>query len=151
MRKYTVGITALSVSAEADLIAITAASTCAVCVTRAAITQGGSVTSEQNLAVVSRASTNNSTGATTLTARPFEVGDPAAASTVIYSIPNVLNTLTGNPLEHEGFNWVSGYLWVPAPEERIWIPPSGILVLRLANAPSAAKTVDALINFIELG
>lgn len=150
MRKYTVGVTALSVNAEVDLIAITAASTCAVCVTRAAITQGGNVTSEQNLAVISRASTNNTTGATALTPRPFEVGDPVAASTV-YSVPNVLNTLTGNPLEHEGFNWVSGYLWVPAPEERIWIPPSGVLVLRLANAPSAAKTVDALINFIELG
>lgn len=150
MRKYTAGITATSISALGDLVSITAPATMAIQVTRAWITQSGNVTSEQGLAILQRTTTDNSTGATGITPRPLEVGDPASATTC-RTTPTTPNTLTGDPLEHEGFNWVSGFLWVPAPEERIWIPPSGHLVLRLVNNPSAAKTVDAGINFIELG
>lgn len=150
MRKYTAGITATSIAVAQDLVAITAPSTGVICITRAWVTQSGNVTSEQNLAVLQRVSTNNTSGATSLTPRKMEMGDPSSVATV-YSVPTVLNTLIGDPHVHEGFNWVSGFLWVPAPEERMFLAPSGIAVLRLINNPSAAKIIDAGINFIELG
>lgn len=150
MRKYSVGITATSIAALGDLVSITAPATMAIMLTRAWVTQGSTVVSEQNLVVLQRTSTDNTTGATTLTPRPMEVGDPAS-STTCRTTPTAPNTLTGDPIEHEGFNWVSGFLWVPAPEERIIIPPSGHLVLRLVSNPGVAKIVDAGVNFIELG
>lgn len=152
MRKYKATITGVSISAAGDLIAITCPATMTLCITRAWVTQGAGVTSEQNLAALARVSTNNATGATAVTPRPMEVGDPVSSVTC-RSLPTSLNTLSNaaDYQENEGFNWVSGFLWVPAPEERLWVPPSGIVVLRLVNAPLASKTVDAGINFIEIG
>ncbi|MGH2625671.1 MAG: hypothetical protein ACRDHY_03345, partial [Anaerolineales bacterium] len=59
--------------------------------------------------------------------------------------------LTGDPLIDEGFNWLNGWLWVPAPEERIWVPPSGRIVLKLPVAPSPAVTTSAGLILGEVG
>lgn len=147
MRKYTVGVNAVAITTAKDLIRISAPATMVLCVTRAWVTQSGSVTSEQSRAIIQRAS--DSIAGTTETPRSFEVNDPAATFTCESVTTD--HTLTLDPLEDEGFNWVSGFLWVPAPEERIWVPPSGRLVLRLAVAPSASKTVSAGLNVIEIG
>lgn len=153
MRKYRLAIQGVSISAAADLIVIQNSATQVLQILRAWAGQSGNVTSEQNEIALARVTTNNSTGATSLTARPLEVGDPATSITSARTTPTSLNTLSnsGEYLYNEDFNWVSGWLYVPAPEERIYIPPSGIVVLRLLNAPSAAKTVSAGINFLELG
>lgn len=147
MRKYTVGVNAVAVTTAKDLIRISAPATMVLCVTRAWVTQSGNVTSEQARAIIQRASDAQS--GTTETPDKLEVGDPAATFTCESITTD--HTLTANPLEDEGFNWVSGFLWVPAPEERIWVPPSGRLVLRLPIAPSASKTVSAGFNVLEIG
>jgi len=148
MRRYSVQVNAQSVSAAKDLINITAPSSMVLVVLRAWAGQSGDVTSEEARILLQRCSTANS--GTSETPEKLEAGDPAATFTAI-TLPGSANTLTGDPIIDEGFNWITGYLWVPAPEERIWIPPSGRLVLRLPSTPSAAKTVSAGMLVGEVG
>lgn len=147
MRRYSVQVNAQAVTAAKDLVRISAPSTMVLCVLRAWVSQSGGVTSEQNRVLLQRAS-DAQTG-TSETPQAIEVGDPAATFTAQTLTTD--HTLTGDPIIDEGFNWVSGYLWVPAPEDRIWVPPSGRLVLRLASAPSASKTVSAGMTVVEVG
>lgn len=147
MRRYSVQINAVSVSVAKDLIRISAPSSMVLVVLRAWVGQSGNNTSEQARIILQRAS-DTQTG-TSETPQALEVGDPAATATAQTITAD--HALTGDPIIDEGFNWVSGYLWVPAPEERIWVPPSGRLVLRLPAAPSAAKTVSAGMVFAEVG
>ncbi len=39
----------------------------------------------------------------------------------------------------EGFNVLSGFNWVPTPEERIIVPQGGIIALKFLDAPPSAK------------
>lgn len=149
MRRYTVTWEG-SISAAQDLISLKAPATISVCVLRLGIGQSGAVTSEQARVVAQRASTQNTTGATALTPRLLETGDPAAGTTA-YTQPTSPNTLTGDALLDRAFNWVTGDEWVPAPEERIWIPGGGFLVYRLTAAPSVGKTVSVFAVIGEVG
>jgi hypothetical protein len=147
MRRYTVTVNAIAVTTAKDLIRISAPSTMVLCVIRAWVGQSGNVTSENGRVLLQRAS-DSQTG-TTETPQPLEVGDPAATFTS-QSITTD-HTLTGDPHLDRSFNWVVGDEWVPAPEERIWVPPSGRLVFRLATTPAASKTVSAGMTVIEIG
>jgi hypothetical protein len=118
-----------------------------LCVTRAWIGQSGSVTSEQARVLLQRAS-DTQTG-TAETPQALEVGDPAATFTAATLTAD--HALTAEPVADRPFNWVSGDEWVYAPEERVWVPPSGRLVLRLAASPAASKTVSAGLIVIEVG
>jgi hypothetical protein len=42
-------------------------------------------------------------------------------------------------LIREGFNLVNGWLYLPVPEERITVPPSGMLALKFMTAPASAS------------
>lgn len=146
MRRYTVTVQDQAVTTAKDLIRITAPATMMLCVTRAWVSQRENVTSEQGRALLCRAS-NTQTG-TSATPQALEANDPAATFTA--------QTLTADhtlssTLFDEDFNWVAGYLWMPAPEERIWVPPSGSLVLRSALAPAASRRVSAGVAVIEVG
>jgi hypothetical protein len=147
MRRYSVTCNAIAVSTAKDVLRVSAPATMLLVVLRAWITQSGSVTSEMNRALLQRASDAQS--GTSETPEKIEVGDPAATFTAQSLTAD--HTLVGDPVVDEGFNLVSGFLWVPAPEERIWIPPSGRLVLRLGVAPSASKTVSAGLIVGEVG
>jgi len=42
-------------------------------------------------------------------------------------------------LIREGFNIVNGWLYLPVPEERITVPPSGMLGLKFMTVPASAS------------
>jgi hypothetical protein len=46
-------------------------------------------------------------------------------------------------LYRDNFSVLNGWLWVPTPEERIIVGPSGILGLKFPIAPGASMTVSA--------
>jgi hypothetical protein len=37
--------------------------------------------------------------------------------------------------QDDTFNVLAGYLYLPVPEERIWVPPSGIIALKFPATP----------------
>lgn len=50
----------------------------------------------------------------------------------------------------EGFNNLSGYLWVPTPEERLLIGPDQAVVVKLRGTPTTLTGWNATLTYIEL-
>jgi len=146
-RIYVATMESISVSAAKSIIEFTASSTAIVQLLEAWITQDASETSTQEVAQILRKSAAG-TG-TAFTARPLEILDPAFAGTVRTNM--TAEGTAGNIMRHEGFNILNGWLYVPIPENRIIVPPSGILALKLPNTPAAAITVSAGMIFEEIG
>jgi hypothetical protein len=72
----------------------------------------------------------------------------AASSAGTDASVNGAGTLT--VLGQEAFNNLNGWLWVPVPEERIWIGPDLTFVLQLQGTPSALTGWSAMLTFAEM-
>jgi hypothetical protein len=138
----------VSVSAIQDLFQIAAPSTGSVIVHGCYISQSASETSEQLPILVHRGSTDGS-GGTTLTPSPLQVGGAAAESTV--EANNTTQSTEGAFVHAEGFNVLNGWIWMPTPETRPTLSPSGRLVVELQVAPTAALTMNGVLLFEEVG
>jgi len=148
MRVYTVRMAPTAVTAAKTLIRVSANGTSALVLLRAWITQETKVTSEQLRALIQRASTTG-TG-TAVTPQPHEVGDSAFSGSAAVNL-TAEPTLTGSPFNNENFNILNGFIYVPMPEERVIVPPSGIIVLRSDIAPLASMTMTAGMTFGAIG
>ena len=49
-----------------------------------------------------------------------------------------------------GFNNLNGFLWVPTPEERIWIGPDLAFIVKLRGTPTTLTGWNAVLTFQEL-
>lgn len=146
-RFYVVTMDAVSINAAKDLIRITAPSDSILLIHEVTVQQDESETSEQAAVQLHRASTDG-TG-TSYTAEPLDASDTAFAGTAIVNL--TADTTPSALLRRESFNWLNGYQYLPTPETRIVIPPSGRFVVRLENNPSATLTVTANVVFEEIG
>jgi hypothetical protein len=92
-----------------------------------------------------------SSAATVTAMTPAPVGAYAAAgSTAGYnaSAEGTDSTI----IQARSFSWLAGLEWVAATEDdRIIVPPSGILAMVLVGAPAASTTVAASFTYIEKG
>lgn len=50
----------------------------------------------------------------------------------------------------DAFNNLNGYLWVPTPEERLWIGPDLALIVKLRGTPATLTGWNASLTFREL-
>jgi hypothetical protein len=57
---------------------------------------------------------------------------------------------TVTDLLSEGFNNLNGYLWVPTPEERIFIQPDLAFIVKLRGTPTTLTGWNAYLTFMEL-
>jgi len=140
---------AISVTVAKDLMRISAASTRVCILHSVTITQDTSEVSEQLPFQIERVSTDG-TGTTVTPEKLGGVGDAAFAGTSTVNL-TVDATITGVPLHREAVNMLNGWYYRPTPEERISIPPSGRLVLRLETAPGAALTMTVVAIVEEIG
>ena len=148
MRVYNVLMERISVSAAIDLIRLSAPSDAVLVLLRTWLSQTASETSEQLGVSVNRASTDG-TG-TSYTAEKHEDSDAAFGGTAVVNL-SADTTKTGNPPYGDSFNILNGWIWVPMPEDRLWVPPSGRIVLRLEDAPGSALTMNGGLTFGEIG
>jgi len=146
-RVYVARMDAISVAAAKTLIDLTAPSTAVLEILRAWISQDTSETSTQEVAEIGRKTAAGAGGAA-FTPVKFAVGD--SASGVTASIGPTGEGSGYSVLIREGFNLVNGWLYLPVPEERIQVPPSGIISLKLAQV-TATITVSAGIVWKEVG
>lgn len=72
----------------------------------------------------------------------------AASSSGTDASANGAGTLT--VLGQEAFNNLNGFLWVPVPEERIWVGPDLSFVFQLQGTPSALTGWSASLTFQEM-
>jgi hypothetical protein len=54
------------------------------------------------------------------------------------------------PIIYDGFNNLTGWLWVPVPEERIILPADTAIVLKIVGTPAALGNWSAGITYHEL-
>jgi hypothetical protein len=92
------------------------------------------------------------TGGAVVTPIRHSPGDQAAVTTARRN-DTTLATTTGTPEIIKGFdfNFLNGFLWLPAgAEDRIILAPSTAFIVRLGTAPSASMTVSGELTFAEL-
>lgn len=153
-RMYSAVFEGVSVSAVQDFFEITAPSTAVVVIHEVHITQEVSETSEQLPVRLIRvpATVTSGSGGTSPTPRKMQSGDPSAGATVEANNTTVATTTgTLEVLRRQGDNVLNGWHWVFTPETRLWLAPSGVLVVRLVTAPGAALTMSGELVWEELG
>lgn len=57
----------------------------------------------------------------------------------------------GALLYQRAVNVLNGFYWLPVPEQRIVVPPSGIVAIKFPAAPGSAVNVTAGLVFAEIG
>jgi hypothetical protein len=154
-RVYSAVFEGVSVTAVQDFFELTAPSTASVMVHEVHITQDDNETSQQLPVKLIRvpATVTSGTGGTSPTPRKMESGSPAAAATVEANNVTTQATTSGTleVLRRIGDNVLNGWHWVFLPETRLWLAPSGVLVVRLATAPAAALLMSGEIVWEEVG
>jgi hypothetical protein len=77
------------------------------------------------------------------------VGDAAFGGTV--EANNTSPSTEGTILHSDCWNVLNGYVWIPTPECRPVISPSGRLIIELQTAPGDALTMSGTVYFEEIG
>ena len=151
-RRYAASFTGVSVTAVQDLLELNASSTGAVVIHSIFIGQSsdaGDTEAEMLQIEISRSTGTSGSGGTTLTARALESGFAAFGGTV--EANNTTQATTTTVLVSETFNIQAGWFYRPTPEEKIWLSPSGRVVIELPTAPTDAVTMSGTIVFESFG
>lgn len=147
-RMYSATFEEVAVSAVQDLFEINAPSDAIVVVHGFEISQSSDTDSEQLNLLVHRGSTSGS-GGSTPTVVPLAVGDTGAGVTV--EANNTSQSTEGAFIHSAAFNVLNGYLWMPTPETRPVISPSGRLIIELQTAPGDELTMSGTVYLEEIG
>jgi hypothetical protein len=155
---YTVLNKGVTISTAITVIQIKAGANNGIEVLRASLTQRGSTTSvQEDIAFVRKSSAAtvtaaiDSPGSNTSTIVRRDPNQSAASATLSTSGTGITGSAEGTDTEtvlREAFNVLNGWVYLPVPEERLYIPPAGILALKFVNAP-ASQTWDAEVVFQE--
>lgn len=149
-RIYTASFTAIAVTAVQDLFELTAPSSGIAIVHSVRIGQysdAGDAEAELKPINLVRYAASGS-GGSAVTPTPHQVGH--AASGVSCERNNTTQGTTPTVVFSDVFNIRAGWLYVPTPEERFVIPPSGIFAVELPVAPSDSLTMAGSITFEEI-
>ena len=102
-----------------------------------------------------------STGAATVTSATPRPHFPSSAAQAAYAVGGTSATginasgegSTQTDTKRDSFNLLTGFEWVPTPEERIEVQGGGAqyLYMRLPIAPGSSTTVNAELTFGEIG
>lgn len=139
LRSATGGMT---VSTAITLLQVATHATRPVEVLRASLTQRGSATSvQEKIALIRKSAAATVTAAVVgthlLKLNPNDQSPSLQLGTALTGIvATVEGTNTDLTLE-EGFNVLSGWLYLPVPEERISIPPAAFFAMTFITAPAA--------------
>lgn len=136
--RYTVLGEAQTIATAITALELTAASTCALKLIRAWMTQH-SVTTSAGFRIQLLRKTATITGtASPPTPRPLQLGGAASDCTVKW-VATAEGT-DGVILDGGGYNHLNGYQWVPTDQgSNIWVPPSGLIALKFPAAPTSAS------------
>ena len=154
-RMYSASFSIASAAAILDFVEIVAPATAVVVIHEIHITQDTQETSEQlpvSILRVPATATSGSGGAAVTSRKIGGVLDAAAASAVEAGNTTVATTSgTLETIRRLAENILNGWHWVFTPETRIVVPPSGMVVVRLLTAPTAALAVSGELIFEEIG
>lgn len=146
---YVVNLTAVTSPANTNpytLIQVKAGTASGLEIIRASVTQSGSTTSTmQRIQLLRKSAAATVTSFTPLLMSPNDAAAQAAGSTSATGTNASAEGTNGDILVNEAFNIVSGWLYLPVPEERIQVVPGGILGLTMpANISAAVWTAQII-------
>lgn len=137
---YSILMSAVVVSTARTLIQLNAPSTHALEIIRAWITQELSEVSTQEAIQILRVSTaGTGTAGDERALRGSQVAQATGTTN------HTAEGTAGDILLREGFNILNGFLYLPVPEERIYIPPSGRIALKFPVAPASATWTAGIV------
>lgn len=145
-RKYSVLMDAISVTTAQDLVRITGPADAVLIIHEVLVTQESTETSDQSAVQVMRASTAGTGSA--YTAKLLEGGDAAFGGTAVTNL--TAPTTPGDILWRLGGDVRAGWHYLPTPEARIIVPPSGIAVVRI-DVDITAANLSCVVIFEEIG
>lgn len=153
-RVYSASFAGVAISAVADIFEITGGSTVVTEILSFHLSQETLTKDEDeqflNILWQSGQTTSGSGGAT-VTPRPRMKGDSASVATVERG--NTTQASGGTIVTHvsESFNVRIPYLWLPTPEQTLWLQPSERGTWSIEDAPSESTTFNATVVFKEYG
>ena len=152
-RKYSAAVTAVNVSTvPQDLFEIKSPASKVIKIHECRISQDGSAVSSQVRLRVSKltATVTDGSGGSTPAAVAAEDGDSASAATVKANSTTQATT-TGSKATwlSDAFNVLSGWLWLPAPEDQLVLSPNDACVVEVLAGSLA--NADATIVWEEIG
>jgi hypothetical protein len=153
MRLYSVSFSAVAVSAAQDLINVTATSGMALKVHYIELGQKTLTAWEAKEIVCRRmpATVTAGSGGSSPTPRPFNPSDAAATFTAHANDTTAMTTSgTAETILARDWEFLNGFFWMPAPEQRPIIKPSQGFAINLPTAPSASMTASGTVWVEEL-
>lgn len=57
---------------------------------------------------------------------------------------------TVTPIVYEGFNNIVGWVWIPTPEERVWVPDDTGIIVKIVGTPTTLTGWCAGITYEEM-
>lgn len=160
-QRYTVVMENQTIVADATLAIVHAAAAWGTAgslleVVRCTISQQGTSTPQMLGAILGRKVTAFGTYTST-TPTPHILG--AAASSIAGGTAGAAATAGTDAsaegagavtaIHTEGFNNLSGFLWVPTPEERIWVGPDQAVIIKLRGTPTTLTGWNATLTYLE--
>lgn len=136
---YTSFVKIAGLNAAKTVLYLTAPSSRALEIISSSIGNSGTnVTNQQLEATWQRITTLGTPTGTSLTPSPQETNDQAASATAVGNVTASEPTYTaGVVFDQQGFASLAGYQHAPVPEERIVVPPSASIGLRMLSTPTA--------------
>jgi len=150
-RKYAAVFEEVAVTVAQDLFEVVAPADGAVVIHSVTITQSSDAgdAEAEMLPILIHRGTATGSGGTTVTPSPLAVGDAAFGGTV--EANNTTQSVEGTFLHAEAFNIQIGFYYLPPPEDRPILSPSGLFIVELQAAPSDSLTMNGTIVFEEIG
>jgi hypothetical protein len=147
---YVVNFTNTAVTAAITLIQIKAGATNPLQLIEVRFSQSSSTTSaQQRIQIAKQTAAGTVTSFTPLLENPSDGAANAAGGTSATGVNcSSEGTYTDIYLEWD-FNVLTGFLWQPALEDRIWVPAAGIIGIRFPTAPGSSTTYDGQAKFLE--
>ena len=153
MAIFKVPMSAVSVSAAQDLWHVKAGATYPLLIHEIVLSQKTLVAVEgKDLKLIRHTTTvTQGSGGTTPTPQNTNPGGASSGTTVHMNDTTQASAGTLTILHSDVWQFLNGFFWMPAPEDRIFIAPGTGFILSLVAAPSAAMVVSGTITFEELG
>lgn len=149
-RRYVIKHEAISVTGAITIIQLKAGASNICRLLRLEVSQTASTTSAMvRLQILRKSAAATVTSYTPLLLDPGDGAAKSVGGTSATGITASGEGTDGDILKSATFNALSGYLWVPVPEERIIVPAAGIIGVKFPANPNL--TITAELEFEEEG
>lgn len=159
---YTIAMANATIVADATLVIMRAATAWSsraslLEIERVVVSQQGTSTSQQLGIILAQKA---SAFGTYVSATPSPTSIGSVASAITGSTSNAASSCGVNAsgegagtvtnIISDSFNNLNGYLYVPTPEERIWVGPDLTFIVKIRGTPTTLTGWNAVVTFREL-